>query len=153
VKTYQLAVAACFMVFALAVVHAQAPSSESEATLTANPVYTKNCAKCHGKTAEGRHFAGPSLTSAKAAAMSADDLRNMIANGKGRMPKFAAKLKPDEIDTLVRQIQALNKKYRAMDSEWRSPANLGRVPVPFAGAGVPCAEFAHRPFGKYHLQS
>jgi mono/diheme cytochrome c family protein len=109
-KSYQLAVAACSMVFALVVVHAQAPSSESEATLTANPVYAKNCAKCHGKTAEGRHFAGPSLTSSKAAAMSSDDLHNMITNGKGRMPKFAAKLKSEEIATLVQQIQALNKK-------------------------------------------
>ena len=109
-KTYLLAVAASSLLFALSALHAQTPSSGSEATLTGNPVYTKNCAKCHGKTAEGRHFAGPSLTSAKAAAMSADDLRSMIANGKGHMPKFAAKLKPEEIDALVQQIQALNKK-------------------------------------------
>lgn len=109
-KTYLVAVAASFPLFALSALHAQTPSSGSEATLTANPVYTKNCAKCHGKTAEGRHFAGPSLTSPKSAAMSADDLRSMIANGKGHMPKFAAKLKPEEIDALVQQIQVLNKK-------------------------------------------
>ena len=109
-KTSLLVVAASSVLFALSALHAQTPSSESEVTLTANPVYTKNCAKCHGKTAEGRHFAGPSLISPKAAAMSTDDLRNMIANGKGHMPKFAAKLKPEEIDALVRQIQALNKK-------------------------------------------
>jgi mono/diheme cytochrome c family protein len=109
-KTSLLAVAACSVLFAIGALHAQTPSSEPEATLTTNPVYTKNCAKCHGKTAEGRHFAGPSLVSPKAVAMSADDLRNMIANGKGHMPKFAAKLKPEEIDTLVQQIQALNKK-------------------------------------------
>ncbi len=109
-KISLLAVAACSVLFALGALHAQTPSSESAATLTTNPVYTKDCAKCHGKTAEGRHFAGPSLRSPKAAAMSTDDLRNMIANGKGRMPKFAAKLKPEDIDVLVRQIQALNKK-------------------------------------------
>jgi mono/diheme cytochrome c family protein len=67
-------------------------------------------AKCHGKTAQGRHFAGPSLIAPKVAAMSTDDLHNMIANGKGRMPKFAAKLKPEEIEALVQQIQALDKK-------------------------------------------
>jgi mono/diheme cytochrome c family protein len=33
-----------------------------------------------------------------------------ITNGKGRMPKFAGKLTPKEIDTLVHQIQAFNKK-------------------------------------------
>jgi mono/diheme cytochrome c family protein len=78
--------------------------------LTANPVYQKNCEKCHGKTAEGRHFAGPSLHSDKAAAMSSDDLHNMIANGKGHMPKFAGKLTAEEIDTLAKEIEALNKK-------------------------------------------
>ena len=109
-KTLLLAVAASSVLFVLSALHAQTPSSESEATLTANPVYTKNCAKCHGKTAEGRHFAGPSLTSPKATAMSGDDLHNMITNGKGHMPKFAGKLKPEEIDTLVQQIQALGKK-------------------------------------------
>ena len=53
---------------------------------------------------------GPGLISDKAAAMSADDLHTMIANGKGRMPKFAGKLTSDEIDTLDRQIEALNQK-------------------------------------------
>jgi mono/diheme cytochrome c family protein len=110
-KTSLLALAAaCSVLFALSALHAQTPSSESEATLTTNPVYSKNCAKCHGKTAQGRHFAGPSLISPKVAAMSSDDLHNMISNGKGRMPKFAAKLKPEEIEALVQQIQALDKK-------------------------------------------
>jgi mono/diheme cytochrome c family protein len=77
-------------------------------------VYKKDCAKCHGKTAEGRHFGGPSLISEKAAAASADDLRNIITNGKGHMPKFAGKLTSEEIDTLVKQIQALNKSHNSM---------------------------------------
>jgi mono/diheme cytochrome c family protein len=107
-KTYRLILTTCSLFFALATALAQAPPAD--APLTANPVFTKDCAKCHGKTAEGHMFAGPSLASAKAAAMSADDLRNIITNGKGRMPKFAGKLAPEEIDTLVHQIQALNKK-------------------------------------------
>jgi mono/diheme cytochrome c family protein len=44
------------------------------------------------------------------AAASAEDLHNMITNGKGRMPKYAGKLKPEEIDKLVQEIRALNKK-------------------------------------------
>jgi len=86
---------------------AQTPTDTS---LTSNPVFAKNCSGCHGKTAEGRHFAGPSLKSDKVAAASDSDLRNMIANGKGRMPKFTGKLTSDEIDTLVRQIRQSNKK-------------------------------------------
>jgi mono/diheme cytochrome c family protein len=87
---------------------AQAPPSS--ATLTTNPVFEKHCAKCHGKTAEGRHFGGPSLVSVKVHAASSDDLRNLITNGKGRMPKFAGKLTSEEIDTLVQQIKALSPK-------------------------------------------
>jgi mono/diheme cytochrome c family protein len=87
-----------------------AQTPPTDASLSANPVYVKNCAKCHGKTAGGRHFAGPSLISDKTAAVSTEDLRNLVANGKGHMPKFAGKLTAEEIDTLVRQIQALNKK-------------------------------------------
>jgi mono/diheme cytochrome c family protein len=107
-KTLTLAavVSASFLVFATA--SAQTPPAESG--LLANSAYVKDCAKCHGKTAEGRHFGGPALISAKTAAASAEDLRNVIANGKGHMPKFTGKLTPEEIDTLVAQIQALNKK-------------------------------------------
>jgi mono/diheme cytochrome c family protein len=87
---------------------AQTPPADTG--LIANPVYVKNCAKCHGKTGEGRHFGGPSLVSGKTVAAPTLDLENVIANGKGHMPSFAAKLTKEEIDTLVRQIQALDKK-------------------------------------------
>jgi mono/diheme cytochrome c family protein len=106
-KTFLLAVAIIFSPLALTTTFAQTPPAD--ASLLANSVYLKNCAKCHGKTAEGRHFGGPSLLSQKAAAAAADDTRNIIANGKGHMPKFAGKLTPEEIDTLVKQIQALKK--------------------------------------------
>lgn len=42
--------------------------------------------------------------------MSSDDLRNVITNGKGHMPKFTGKLTAEEIGQLVQQIQAANKK-------------------------------------------
>ncbi len=96
------------MLIGITTVLAQAPASD--ASLTANPIYQKNCAKCHGKTAEGRALGGPSLISQKAAATGAEDLRNIIANGKARMPKFASKLAPEDIDALVREVQALNGK-------------------------------------------
>jgi mono/diheme cytochrome c family protein len=107
-KTYGLTIAICVVLFVPAGVSAQTPSSGT--TLTANPVYRKNCAKCHGKTAQGRHFGGPSLTSEKSTAMSAADLRTILTNGKGRMPKYAGKLTSEEIDTLVEQIKALSKQ-------------------------------------------
>jgi mono/diheme cytochrome c family protein len=105
-KIYQLAIAPFLVLSGFVAVLAQAPASD--ASLATNPIYQKNCAKCHGKTAEGRTFAGPSLISKKAAAMNAEDMRNIIDKGKGRMPKFASKLTPEEIDALVRQVQTLN---------------------------------------------
>jgi mono/diheme cytochrome c family protein len=80
--------------------------SSAEDALTASPVFQHNCAKCHGKTAEGRHFGGPSLKSAKVVAEPAEALTTAISNGRGRMPAFAGKLAADDIATLVQQIKA-----------------------------------------------
>jgi mono/diheme cytochrome c family protein len=106
--TYKIAMVFCVAGFTFTAVFAQTPATDKG--LTANPAFTKNCAGCHGKAAEGRHFAGPSLVSEKAAAASEDDLRNIITNGKGRMPKYSSKLTAEEINTLVQQIRALNRK-------------------------------------------
>ncbi len=100
-------VAAASFLVSISSALAQAPPATE---LTSNPVYQKNCARCHGDTAEGRHFRGPSLKSDKVTNTSADSLSNIITNGKGHMPKFSGKLTSDEIDSLVQQIQAANKK-------------------------------------------
>ena len=107
----QFTITLAFLLFGLVAALAQTPPSE--ASLTANPVFQKNCAKCHGPDARGHFFGGPSLASGKTAATSAEDLHNIIANGKGwfpmrRMPKFGGKLTPQEIDTLVAEIRAAN---------------------------------------------
>ena len=116
-KTSRLSIAVCSLTltlfFALTSVSAQTPPSE--VALTANPVFQKNCAKCHGKAAGGRHFGGPSLISDKTVATSANDLRNIINNGKGRMPKYASKLTPEEVDKLVEQIKA--QQIKALNKE------------------------------------
>lgn len=98
---------ACCLLFAPAALFAQ---TRADGGLATNPVFQKNCVKCHGKTAQGRHFAGPPLASDKTRAASDDELRTVITNGKGRMPKFADKLSPEEISTLVEQVRALNQK-------------------------------------------
>ena len=108
VKTYPLTIVMCAVYFVVGAALAQTPPSGTQ--LTENPLYKKECAKCHGKTAEGRHFGGPALISDKSAATSVEDLRNVIANGKGRMPKYAGKLTSEEIDNFVQQIRVLNGK-------------------------------------------
>jgi mono/diheme cytochrome c family protein len=107
-KTSRFTIAAYSLLFAFTAVSAQTPPSD--ATLTANPVFQKSCAKCHGKTAEGHYFGGPSLISEKTSGTTADGLRNIITNGRGRMPKYATKLTAEEIDTLVTQIRSSKSK-------------------------------------------
>jgi mono/diheme cytochrome c family protein len=107
VKTTRLTIVISLLLFAQT---ATAQNPPPDASLTNNPVYQKSCAKCHGKTAEGRHFGGPSLVSEAAIAMSADELRNIITNGKHHMPKYAGKLTPEEINILVDQIKTPPKK-------------------------------------------
>jgi mono/diheme cytochrome c family protein len=97
----RLLIALC--VFAMCAVSVIA--QQSAGSLTADPVYQKNCAKCHGKTAGGRHFGGPPLAKSK---MSLEELKAIIANGKGRMPKYAGKLTDEQIATLAGEIKALS---------------------------------------------
>ncbi len=106
-KLFRLSIAACGLLLLSA---ATAQSATPSPQLTENPVFQKNCAKCHGKTAEGRTFGGPSLVAEKTTAASADELRDIITNGKHHMPKYAGKLTPEEINTLVEQIKRSNKK-------------------------------------------
>lgn len=89
---------------------AAADQDTHASALTSNSIYQKNCAKCHGKTAGGRHFGGPSLISEKVSSASIDDLRTIISNGKGHMPKFAGKLTSTDEDLLLMQIKAANQK-------------------------------------------
>jgi cytochrome c5 len=106
----KIRVAIAIYAICLLPVGAFAQTHEPSGSLIENPVYEKNCAKCHGKTATGRHFGGPSLASPNVTAASSEDLRNIISNGKGHMPKFAGKLTPEEIDQLVAQIKAVAKQ-------------------------------------------
>lgn len=106
-QTSRISVAVCSLLFTLTAAFAQT-SPPADTTLIANPVFQSNCAKCHGKTAEGRHFGGPSLISGKTAGTSTADLHNIVTSGKGRMPKYASKLTSEQIDMLVQQIKTLN---------------------------------------------
>jgi mono/diheme cytochrome c family protein len=108
-KQYTIAVCSVFLAPVTVLPQTQPPAT----SLTANPVFQNNCAKCHGKTAEGHRFGGPSLVSPITTGISADKLHYIIANGKipkFRMPKFGGKLTSEEIDMLVQQIQATTKK-------------------------------------------
>ena len=84
-----------------------ATTTLAQSTLISDPIYEKQCAKCHGKNADGRHFGGPSLATTQ---LSADDLKAVIENGRKRMPAFKTKLTDEQITTLVSEIKNLSKK-------------------------------------------
>ncbi|HEY1463555.1 MAG TPA: cytochrome c [Terriglobales bacterium] len=97
---------ALLLLFFSAALFAQTPSISS---LTGNPVFQDKCARCHGKNAEGRFLHAPSLVSDKVISASTDELRGIVTNGKGHMPKWGGKLTSDEINMLVDEIKAGKK--------------------------------------------
>lgn len=98
---------------ALSIILTRTNAADTVTTLTSNPVYKKECAKCHGGNATGRHFGGPALNSAKARAMSADETAEIIRAGHGRMPSFAKKLTPEQITALASEIRAFQASVAA----------------------------------------
>src|ERR1700683_4282974 len=70
--------------------------------------YKSKCATCHG--ADGKKAAGHDLSGADVQKESDADLEAVIANGKApKMPKYADKLKPEEIKGLVAYIRTLKQ--------------------------------------------
>ena len=72
--------------------------------------YKAKCAVCHGPDGKGgkmgtKDFAAPDVQKESDAEMA-----GIIANGKGKMPKYADKLKENEIKDLVTYIRSLAKK-------------------------------------------
>jgi cytochrome c6 len=71
-------------------------------------LYKSKCAMCHG--ADGKKAAGHDLSSAEVQKESDADLAAVITNGKPpKMPKYADKLKPEEIKGLVAYIRTLKQ--------------------------------------------
>ena len=107
-KTVSLIIAAALLLCVPAFTREHNPNI---AILTANPIFKKNCSKCHGGGAEGRHFTKtPSLVSDRVASAPPEDLSNIITNGKGNMPRFGDKISAIDIDAIVQQIKAANAK-------------------------------------------
>ena len=75
-------------------------------------LYAEHCARCHGtdgrgRTALGRTFKCPDLTSSKTQGRSDSRFRSAIKNGRGNMPAFAKKLSAQDILALIAYIRSL----------------------------------------------
>jgi len=71
------------------------------------------CATCHGVdgtgSAMGTKMGAHDLTTATAQGISDTQLTDIIANSKGKMPKYGASLKPEDIKGLVAYIRTFKK--------------------------------------------
>ena len=89
-----------------------AASAESDPAKT----YKANCVLCHsadgsGESATGKAMHAKDLRSEDVQKQSDADLNAAITKGKGKMPAFGAKIKPDDVTSLVAYIRGLaNKK-------------------------------------------
>jgi cytochrome c6 len=76
-------------------------------------LFKSKCAMCHGAdgtgSAVGKKMGAHDFTAAEVQKISDADLTEIITNGKNKMPKYAEKLKPEEIKGLVAFIRTLKK--------------------------------------------
>ena len=89
--------------------------SGARAQNDAEKIYKTNCVLCHapggsGSTPTGKALKAEDLRSDVVQKKTDAELTAAITNGKGKMPAFGKKLKPDDIAQLVAYIRALPKK-------------------------------------------
>jgi cytochrome c6 len=70
-------------------------------------LFKSKCAMCHG--VDGKKVEGHDLTSADVQKQSDAELTDTITKGKGKMPPFGERLKPEEIKGLVAYIRTLKQ--------------------------------------------
>lgn len=77
-------------------------------------IYKANCVLCHaadgsGSSPSGKALGAKDLRSDVVQKKTDAELAEVITQGKGKMPAFAKKLKPEDITKLVAYIRALPK--------------------------------------------
>ena len=92
-----------------------APSA-MQAQSDADKIYKTNCVICHsadgsGGSPTGKAMHAKDLRSDEVQKQSDAALSEVITKGRGKMPAFSAKIKPDDVAKLVAYVRALpNKK-------------------------------------------
>ena len=91
---------------------APAPAASVDELAAARANFTKNCEGCHGPNGEGglakvedKQIKVPSLKANHAMKHSDEELTKIITNGEEEMPSFKDKLKPEEIQEMVRFVR------------------------------------------------
>ena len=88
-------------------------SLSAHAQNAADALYKSKCAACHGAdgtgSATGKKMGAHDFTTADVQGMSDAEISTIITNGKNKMPKYGASLKPEDIKRLVAYIRTFKK--------------------------------------------
>ena len=89
--------------------------SAMQAQSDADKIYKTNCVLCHsadgsGSSPTGKALHAKDLRSDEVQRQSDAALGEVIAKGRGKMPAFGAKIKPDDVTKLVAYIRTLPSK-------------------------------------------
>ena len=88
-------------------------SLSAHAQNASEALYKSKCAACHGAdgtgSATGKKMGAHDFTTADVLGMSDADLATIVTNGKNKMPKYGASLKPEDIKGLVAYIRTFKK--------------------------------------------
>ena len=89
-------------------------SSFLQAQSDAAKLYKAHCALCHaadgsGSSSSGKAMKARDLRSDETQKKTDADLTEVIGKGRGKMPAFAQKLKPEQIQQLVAYVRQLGK--------------------------------------------
>jgi mono/diheme cytochrome c family protein len=101
---------ACSGIFLIAGMLVTQARSEDKSAAT----YKQKCTACHGAdgkadTPTGKAMNVRSFASPEVAKMSDQELSDVIEKGKGKMPKYGASMKPEEIKAMVAYVRTLGK--------------------------------------------
>jgi cytochrome c6 len=110
-ELFSTAAFVCFCVFAFAS-HMQFRVVDAQDVDGPRELFLVNCARCHGadgksKTRLGITLEAADLTSRDTKRMSLKKMTRVVARGRGAMPAFGKKLKPEEIASVVSYIRTL----------------------------------------------
>jgi mono/diheme cytochrome c family protein len=89
-------------------------SSAMQAQSDPAKIFKTNCTLCHGADGSGdnptgKAFHAKDLRSAEVQKQTDAELAEVITKGRGKMPAFGAKIKPDDVTKLVAYLRALPK--------------------------------------------
>jgi mono/diheme cytochrome c family protein len=108
-KTIKMQVFAAVTVIAIVFVLSLSAHAQS----ASETLYKSKCVACHGAdgtgSATGKKMGAHDFTTADVQGMSDADLATIITNGKNKMPKYGASLKPEDIKGLVAYIRTFKK--------------------------------------------